>query len=109
MNPSSAITWAAHNISHKAATALLKNKVKWDNQQGVLLELDCQQKTGGFAVPRSNAHFVGKHWVPLVSISDSHSRWFYDDTSAMKIWDFDAANERLLMMHGKTVDLVKQI
>ena len=43
-----------------------------------------------------------------MSISNSCSGWFYDDGLAMKIWDFDTANERLSMMHGKTVDLVKQ-
>ena len=60
-------------------------------------------------MPRGNTSFEGKHWVALVSISDSRSGWFYDDAIAMKIWNFNAVNERLSMMHGNTVDLVKQM
>ena len=100
---------AAHNIDEDVAKALYQNRVKWDNVQGVLSEIDCQRRGGGPDVSRCEAYFVGEHWVSLVSIIGKCSAVYYDDAVCLVVSDFDFAADRLSMMHGKSTDMISQM
>ena len=50
---------------------------------------------------------TGSHYV--VSIPGKRSAMYYDDAVALVVLDFDLAADRLLMMHGKSTEMISQM